>query len=478
MAEPRFHHGQAGTPEAQWLLDPAWDALPTVRLAELAQAYERLVVVAAHPDDETLGVGGVIARLAQMGMPIRLIVATAGERSHPDATQWQPGALGRVRQDEVAAAIRILAPQATITHLGLPDGELAVCEGELKAMVAALLHETDLVLAPWVDDGHADHDAAGRAVRRAAATVGCRALYYPVWMWHWAVPEQFPWERAAVAELTIDAATRKSAALRRFPSQTSGLGPLPGDAPVITDRMLERGRRLIEVVLSQDEPSRPRSGTHVPTSSQASPGTPAKTFDAMYDGGADDPWGLEDSFYEERKRMLTLAVLGRQRYRNGLEIGCATGRLTQALAERVDRLTALDISEAALRVASRRRFPGSGRSGTVRWKLGGAPEEIPAGPFDLIVMSEVGYFLSPRSLLATMRRVRGSLASGGEIVLVDWTHPTRDIPLNGELVHRQAISVFDLPHRVAYRDADCRIDVWGSPVSVAGEESMVDGESR
>ncbi|MEP7161275.1 MAG: PIG-L family deacetylase [Dermatophilaceae bacterium] len=463
-----------GTPEAQWLLDRAWDSLPAVGLAGLAMAYEGLVVVAAHPDDETLGVGGVIASLADMGVPTRLIVATAGERSHPDATQWQPGAVANVRQDEVAAAMRILAPQATVTHLGLPDGGLADSEEELTAMVGALLHETDLVLAPWIHDGHADHDAAGRAVRRATATVGCRALYYPVWMWHWAVPEQFPWECAAVVELSIEALTRKSAALQCFPSQTSGLGPLPGDAPVITGSMLERGRRLIEVVLTPDRPSRPHRGAPVTTSS----GAPSETFDAMYDGDTDDPWGFEDSFYEERKRMLTLAVLGRERYRNGLEIGCATGRLTQSLAERVDCLTGMDISAAALRVAARRRFPGSRRSGTVSWKLGGAPEEVPAGPFDLIVMSEVGYFLSPRSLLATLRRVRGSLASGGEIVLVDWRHPTRDIPLNGDLVHRQATSVFDLPHRVAYRDADCRIDVWGSPVSVAAEESLADGESR
>lgn len=469
MAERGFHHGDAGTTEAEWLAAQAWDSLPTIDPIQLARGCERVVVLAAHPDDETLGVGGVIASLADMGMPTLLIVATAGEGSHPHATQWQPQALAKVRQDEVAAAVRVLAPQTTITCLDLPDGGLADSEEESSVMVRALLRKDDLVLAPWFHDGHSDHDALGRAVRAAAATIGCRAFYYPIWMWHWSRPEGFPWDLAIVVDLTIDAATRKAAALLCFPSQTTGLGPLPGDAPVVTGSMLERGRRLIEVLLTEEQTWRRNPQAPTTTSSQ--------TFDAMYEGGAKDPWGFEASFYEERKRMLTLAVLGRARYRNGLEIGCATGRLTEALSRRVDHLTGMDISAEALRVASRRSLGGSDGSGGVSWKLGEAPEAIPEGPFDLIVLSEVGYFLSPSSLLATLRRVQRSLAPGGEIVLVDWRHPTRNIPLNGDLVHRQAASMLDLPHRVAYRDPDCRIDVWGSPVSVANEESTVDGGS-
>jgi hypothetical protein len=103
--------------------------------------------------------------------------------------------------------------------------------------------------------------------------------------------------------------------------------------------------------------------------------------------------------------------------------------------------------------------------------LGGAPVDVPAGRFDLVVLSEVGYFLTPLHLLETLRLVRARLAPGGEVVLVHWRHPTYAIPLDGPAVHEQARSALgDLPLRSRYEDADLLLDVLGGPVSVAAEE--------
>jgi SAM-dependent methyltransferase len=182
----------------------------------------------------------------------------------------------------------------------------------------------------------------------------------------------------------------------------------------------------------------------------------------MYDEG-DDPWQFADSFYEERRRTLVLAVLGCRRYARALEIGCADGRLTQALVGRCDEVLALDTSHRAV-TAARVRAPAA------RVVQGMAPADLPDGPFDLVLVSEVGYFLSPLELLATLRRCHEVLAPGGEIVLCHWQHPTRDVPLDGVLVHEQAATVLPARHRATYVDDDLRIDVWGDATSLARQE--------
>ena len=105
----------------------------------------------------------------------------------------------------------------------------------------------DVVLAPWSGDGHPDHEACGRAARRAAAAV----LEYPVWTWHWAEPDdaRVPWSRARRVDLDADAAARKAAAVGCFRTQVAAIGPAPADAAVLPDRVLAHFRRDHEVVL-------------------------------------------------------------------------------------------------------------------------------------------------------------------------------------------------------------------------------------
>ncbi|MBD3785142.1 MAG: PIG-L family deacetylase, partial [Micrococcales bacterium] len=422
----------------------------------LRDDFDELLVLAAHPDDESLGVGGLVALAGRHGLPVRVVVATDGEASHPEATAWTPELLGRVRRSEVEAAVERLVAGAVVEHLGMPDGGLDALEEVLADAVAGRTGPRTLLLAPWLDDGHPDHDAAGRAALEAGRRSGAAVAHYPLWLWHWGTPDDLNWSRVHVVELDRAALDAREAALAAHRSQTTPIGPGAGDEPVVTGPVLRRARRLVEVVLAEPGvlPIRP-STTEDDT---------AGTFDAMYDGD-EDPWRMVGSFYEERKRALAVAALGRRRYRSALEIGCATGILTRDLAARADHVTALDVSAEALEVARRDGPPA------VTWVLGGVPADVPVGRFDLVVLSEVGYFLTPLHLLETLRLVRARLAPGGEVVLVHWRHPTDGIPLDGPAVHDQARSALgDLPLRSRYEDADLLLDVLGGPVSLAAEE--------
>jgi LmbE family N-acetylglucosaminyl deacetylase len=236
----------AGTDETVWSSWPAPGGWPELDLAALADAS--VVVLAAHPDDEVLGVGGLLARLAGLGADLRLVWATDGEASHPCSTAPVVARLGAVRRSESAlAAERLGLAAAPRRHLGLRDGRLAGDEDRLTDLVAAEVAGADVVLAPWSGDGHPDHEACGRAARRVASAV----LEYPVWTWHWAEPDdaRVPWSRARRVDLDADAAARKAAAVGCFRTQVAAIGPAAADAAVLPDRVLAHFRRDHEVVL-------------------------------------------------------------------------------------------------------------------------------------------------------------------------------------------------------------------------------------
>jgi LmbE family N-acetylglucosaminyl deacetylase len=201
--------------------------------------------VAAHPDDEVLGVGGLISTLAASRVRLRLVAVTDGERSHQGHAS--PGPLAARRTAETAAALRALgAPATEVIRLGLPDSGLASREDELAAALAPLVGGFDLCLAPWDRDMHPDHEAASRAARRAGPPV----MYcYPVWMWHWASPAdpRVPWDQALRIPLPSRAVSRKRAAITCFASQTEDRSPDLG--PVLTPGMIAHFIRGTEVLL-------------------------------------------------------------------------------------------------------------------------------------------------------------------------------------------------------------------------------------
>ncbi|GJD50242.1 Ubiquinone biosynthesis O-methyltransferase, mitochondrial [Methylobacterium crusticola] len=153
---------------------------------------------------------------------------------------------------------------------------------------------------------------------------------------------------------------------------------------------------------------------------------PPAYFDARY-ADDPDPWRFATSDYERGKYAATLAALPRARYAAALEVGCSIGVLTAALAERCDALLALDVAESALTQARAR----CGHLGHVRFAQTRIPGAWPPGRFDLILLSEVVYYLDAADVAHLVERLRGALNPGGDAVLVHWTGETH-YPLTGD----------------------------------------------
>lgn len=172
-----------------------------------------------------------------------------------------------------------------------------------------------------------------------------------------------------------------------------------------------------------------------------------------------DPWRFASSDYERAKYEATLASLPRPRYAAALEIGCSIGVLTHALAERCDDLIAVDVVPSVLEEARRRCHDRP----NVRFAQCAVPEQWPDGRFELILVSEVAYFLDRPDLLRLVERVMASLAENGEVILVHWLGAT-DYPLSGDEAAEGFIEAFLAGAaggrvREQRRTADYRLDL-------------------
>jgi SAM-dependent methyltransferase len=182
---------------------------------------------------------------------------------------------------------------------------------------------------------------------------------------------------------------------------------------------------------------------------------PPDYFDGIY-ASDPDPWRFETSDYEREKYAATLASLPRETYRSALEIGCSIGVFTHALAPRCAELVAIDVAESALDAARRR----CADQPHVRFAKAAVPGAWPEGRFDLILISEVIYFLDRGDIGALARRIEGALVPGGDLVLVHWLGET-DYPLSGDAATEALIAetsgFLDLLHGA--REAQYRLDV-------------------
>ncbi|MFD6289409.1 PIG-L deacetylase family protein [Streptomyces sp. NPDC060205] len=237
-----------GTDEADWQ-----DARLPDRLPRLALPAGPVVVVAAHPDDEVLGFGGTIAALLQAGVEVHTVCLSDGEASHGPGTPAARTRLAARRRGELSAALRELGTLPDPVYAGLPDTALGEPEHEnaARAVIGELLDTVGaaLCVAPWEDDLHSDHEAAGRAARRAGRAGSTPVWSYPVWMWHWARPDdrRVPWHRAAVLPLPEPVIERKKAALARFTSQLEPRGA--GIPPVLPTAEIAHHTRTFETVI-------------------------------------------------------------------------------------------------------------------------------------------------------------------------------------------------------------------------------------
>lgn len=178
-------------------------------------------------------------------------------------------------------------------------------------------------------------------------------------------------------------------------------------------------------------------------------------FEGLY-AESGDPWSFETSEYERDKYERTLAALGGRRFRRALEAGASIGVFTRMLADRCDELLAVDVSERAVAVA-RERLSGLGHVRVERRTL---PEEMPEGPFDLIVASEVLYYFPKEEMLAMLRGLERELAPGGILLAVHWRRETKTYPLQGDEVHELLLKNSRLQNTKTTVEPDYRLDLF------------------
>lgn len=234
-----------GTPEDVWWGPGGLDTVP-VRDPLAVRPPGRVVVVAPHPDDEVLGVGGTLAVWAAHGTPVLVVAVTDGEGSHPGSPTLTPAELAERRAEERRAALEVLGIEAAVDRLRLPDA--AVVADDVTERLAPVLAADDTVLVPVTGDGHPDHDATAEGGAAAAAAVGATCWRYPVWLWHWARPGDVPLAGARRLPLPGTAVGAKGAAIDRFTTQIAPLSDDPRDAVVLSAAVLARFRRDVEIV--------------------------------------------------------------------------------------------------------------------------------------------------------------------------------------------------------------------------------------
>ncbi len=210
----------------------------------------RLIVVAPHPDDETLGLGAMTAQLVASGVDVQVVSVSDGGAAQPAATLSGRLRLETTRRHELRRATSLLGVPPPVS-LGLPDGKLADHEDKLAELLVDILQAAapqTWCAATWRGDGHPDHEAVGRAAAAACARTGVALLEYPVWMWHWASPADpmVPWDRAYAVPASGWAVDRKRQAAQCYRSQ---LRPNRGEsAPVLPTFVLQRLLAVGEVV--------------------------------------------------------------------------------------------------------------------------------------------------------------------------------------------------------------------------------------
>jgi LmbE family N-acetylglucosaminyl deacetylase len=235
-----------GTAVADWT---AWHrTFPELSLHDCPA----LLLVAPHPDDETLGFGATAATLQSRGVDVRVVSVSDGGDAYLDLSPSKRTWLEQTRQSELRNATRHLGLSCPVS-LGLPDGRICDHEVDLADTLTALLAQLRpgaWCAATWRGDGHPDHEAVGRAAAVAAARVSAKLLEYPVWMWHWAWPGDaaVPWHRMARVAPDAAAVESKRLAAMEFRSQFTGYSP--GTDPVLPPFVLQRLMAVGEVAFT------------------------------------------------------------------------------------------------------------------------------------------------------------------------------------------------------------------------------------
>lgn len=234
----KFDSNDPGTASSEWLADARWPAVPRLPLEGDWEGETGLLVLAAHPDDETLGAGGLMALARSARIPVSVVVVTGRDP---------------VRSAEVRDALDVLGVD-DLRLLGFADGAVREERSAVADAVSGIVreHPGTLVVAPWSGDGHRDHRVLGEISREVSRSWGHGLWSYPIWLWHWGSPGHMdvPWARFGAVSLPADVRALKAEALACFPSQTDG------PRPMLHARFLENFDRAEEVFVVEAPTSR------------------------------------------------------------------------------------------------------------------------------------------------------------------------------------------------------------------------------
>ncbi|OWK70248.1 bifunctional PIG-L family deacetylase/class I SAM-dependent methyltransferase [Pedobacter sp. AJM] len=413
---------------------------------------KRCLILAPHPDDESLACGGLIQLLLQQGTEVRVILTTDGSQSHRSAT-YPPDQLAALRYGEMITALDCLGidPQQLKGYQSKDSAMPAKGEPGFETLSERLHADLShflpqLILVPYELDPHRDHRATFQLLLSALKNVAnYKPLIweYPIWLYENASESDIPkLEAGELKFLDIHGYLhKKEKAIQAHQSQTTQLIDDDPSGFRLTAEMMGNFLNGKEYFMQRNKIN--------------PAGTLSKDyFETLYSTHS-DPWSFETSAYESHKYATTISAIPDGQYKKALEIGCSIGVLTQMLSSKCDHLTAMDISEVALEKARKRMEDQK----AVAFIQGGIPADFPDESFDLIVMSEVGYYLSKEDLLATRELIFNSLLPDGILVLVHWTHFVADYPLSGDEVHH-CFDQANLRHLKGSRTADYRLDVY------------------
>jgi LmbE family N-acetylglucosaminyl deacetylase len=421
--------------------------LPIYSVAQIVS--ESVLVVAPHPDDETLGCGGAIALLRQLGVSVWVLVISDGTQSHPRSVKYPALKLRSLRESETRSAMDILGVESSqVRFLQLPDGDVPDCRDDpavepccdvLKTLMPAI------VFVPWRDDPHPDHRATWNLLDAALerGNLAPRVIEYPIWDWDSEQRRPYNGEPMMAWRLDITAVlAQKENAIAAYRSQTTALIDDDPQGFRLTPQMLANFTHPWELYLERNKPM---------SSSQS---LPPEYFENLYQTYT-DPWKFATSDYEANKYAATIAALPNRRFHSAFEIGGSIGVLTQKLAEHCDRLLSIDVSESAQQQAIQRcqHLP------QVRLQIMQFPQQSPNEPFDLILLSEVGYYWGWEDLQLARSRMIECLVSQGYLLLVHWLPVSPGYPLTGDDVHDFFLESDRLQLISSQREEKYRIDL-------------------
>ena len=394
----------------------------------LSRDVGRTLVISPHPDDESLGCGGLIALLRRKEVPVWVVFVTNGAASHINSKTHPPHKLAETREDEAKIACSILGVHKdNIIFLREADSKLIHCSDDqinrLSEKISGILekHSINTVLLPWRRDPHADHRVAHKIGQRALqlCQTKIQLVEYPIWLWKNGADKDWPLKNEVEA-FRLDIAQIFKKKQKAIWSHKSQLGLTVKDDPegfVLTEDLLEPFLTPSEYYFySVDEKKSTLRKAY---------------FEKLYKND-EDPWDFRGSTYERDKYRESIKLLKNTHYKKALEIGCSIGVQSGLLASICDQLLAVDISKAALHTAKQ----DFGYLENITFKNLDVNKNFPEGSFNLITLCEVGYYFNKKDLLKIFDRIEENLASGGKFLMVHWTSYVPDYPLTGSQVHR------------------------------------------